>query len=58
MVPEEIIAKILNPAPVEIQKKKKMPFAGFLPNFRSRLLVKIKRLKNALVAAYVGVYAP
>lgn len=42
-LPEVLIRKISDPSPVEIPKRKKTPFAGFLPSLRSRAIVKIKR---------------
>lgn len=42
-LPEEIIERILNPKYIVIPKRRKTPFAGILPSFRSRLLLKIIR---------------
>lgn len=42
-VPYSFIDKIFKPSPVTIPKRKKTPFAGFLPAMRSRLIVKIRR---------------
>lgn len=58
MVPEEVIAKMLNPAPVQIPKLKKTPFAGFLPNLRSRLIVKIKRTEKCVNCGICGGLCP
>lgn len=57
-VPEKVIAKILNPAPVQIPKLKKTPFAGFLPNLRSRLIVKIKRTEKCVSCGICGGLCP
>ena len=42
-LPQEFINKILSPAELSLPKRKKTPFAGFLPDLRSRAIVKIKR---------------
>ena len=58
VVPEEVIAKMLKPAPVQIPKLRKTPFAGFLPNFRSRLIVKIKRTEKCVNCGICGGLCP
>ena len=45
-LPEALIEKISNPAPITVPRRKKTPFAGFLPSVRSRMLVKIKRSES------------
>ena len=40
-IPAELTDKILNPTPVTVPRRKKTPFAGVLPNFRSRVILKI-----------------
>ncbi|MCM1439417.1 MAG: 4Fe-4S binding protein [Roseburia sp.] len=42
-LPEALLEKLTNPAPVKIPKRRKTPFAGFLPSLRSRLIIKIRR---------------
>lgn len=42
-LPQEFIDKILNPCEIKLPKRKKTPFAGFLPDLRSRAIIKIKR---------------
>lgn len=58
VVPEEVIAKMLKPAPVQIPKLRKTPFAGFLPNLRSRLIVKIKRTEKCVNCGICGGLCP
>lgn len=42
-LPEAFIAKICDPSPVYIPRRKKTPFAAFLPSLRSRAVIKILR---------------
>ena len=42
-LPKQFIEKILSPCTVDIPKRKKNLFAGFLPSLRSRAIIKIKR---------------
>lgn len=41
-LPDGFYLKLSSDTPVEIPKRKKTPFAGFLPAFRSRRLIKLK----------------
>lgn len=42
-LPQEFIDKILCPSEINLPKRRKTPFAGFLPALRSRAIIKIKR---------------
>lgn len=42
-LPQEFTDKIFAPSAVHIPKRRKTPFAGFLPSLRSRAIIKIKR---------------
>ena len=46
VMPEEIFEKIKSPSAIKIPKRKKTPFAAFMPSLRSRLIIKIKRFDN------------
>lgn len=58
LVPEEIVCKMNTPAPVEIPKLKKTPFACFLPAVRSRLIVKIKKTEKCVNCGICGGQCP
>lgn len=57
-VPEALTEKILSPSPVLVPKRKKTPFAGFLPSVRSRLTVKIYRTKACINCNACGEACP
>ena len=57
-LPEKLIEKILNPRPVAVPKRRKTPFAGFLPSLRSRLLVRIKRTEKCVNCNKCGENCP
>lgn len=57
-LPQELIDKISNPAPVNIPKRGKTPFAGFLPSLRSRIIVKIKRTEKCVGCNICGGVCP
>lgn len=42
-LPQKFIDKIFSPSAVRIPKRRKTPFAGFLPSLRSRAIIKIQR---------------
>lgn len=57
-VPEALTEKILSPSPVVVPKRKKTPFAGFLPSVRSRLTVKIYKTKTCINCNACGEACP
>lgn len=57
-LPEALTEKILLPSPVVVPKRKKTPFAGFLPSVRSRLTVKIYRTKACINCNACGEACP
>ena len=57
-VPEEIVCKMSAPLPIKIPKLKKTPFAGFLPDLRSRLIIKIKKSKKCVSCGICGGQCP
>ncbi len=57
-LPQKLIEKISDPAPVKIPKRGKTPFAGFLPSLRSRFLVRIKRSEKCVGCNICGNVCP
>ena len=57
-LPEELIEKISDPSTVTIPRRRKTPFAGFLPSLRSRTLVKIKRSEKCVGCNICGNECP
>ncbi len=53
-LPQELIDKIKNPAPVKLPRRAKTPFAGFMPSLRSRIILKIKRTDKCVECNICG----
>ena len=57
-IPEAVTEKILSCDTVKIPRRFKAPFAGICTNFRSRLIIKIKRNKNCVNCNICGGLCP
>ncbi|MDE7084696.1 MAG: 4Fe-4S binding protein [Clostridia bacterium] len=57
-LPQALIEKIGTHSTVTVTKRKKTPFAGFLPSARSRILVKIKRNEKCVDCNICGSVCP
>lgn len=57
-VPDALTEKILSPSPVLVPKRRKTPFAGFLPSLRSRITVKIYKTQACVNCNTCGKICP
>ena len=57
-LPEELVEAILQPNEIALPKRRKVPFAGFLPDMRSRLAVKILRTEKCNGCGICGGVCP
>lgn len=57
-LPNELIDKIKKCASVAIPRRRKTPFAGFMPSVRSRLILKIKRTEKCVGCNICGGECP
>lgn len=56
--PQELLEKICEPSTVTVPRRRKTPFAGFLPSLRSRMLVKITRSESCIGCNKCGEVCP
>lgn len=57
-LPQVLIDKIENPAPVVIPRRRKTPFAGVAPSLRSRMILKIRRTEKCVGCNICGGECP